>query len=733
MHVKQLRNFLDYKPVFFDAPQHIVDEIVELAKEFIAPKDLPLIQQAYEFAKDAHKSWQRHSGEPYIVHPLKATLFLLALKPDISTIQACILHDVIEDTDIPYEVILQKFWKDVADLCEWLVKVSKVRYQGEERHLETLKKTFLAMGKDLRVIFIKLADRIHNIQTLQYHPKEEKQRRIAEETLQIFVPIAKRLGLYYFQQLLENGAFCILYPKEFADITAYLDKQFSHQQDLIEQWLQKLQDVLRQDNAPYIDVKWRIKSPYRIREKMHYRYKEFDLGKVYDMIAFRVITESVGDCYSVLWVIHHHFTPIIKQIKDYIAVPKSNWYKSLHTAVLWLYDFPIEIQIRTKDMDERAERGIAAHFAYAENKWVVSANENQAIWIRKLQDLVTTYTNNGDKEWFKNELNIEFLDRNIFIYTQKWDVIELPEWSTVLDFAFRIHSDLWLKFQNALVNGSIVQIWHKLKTGDVVIVQAFKNKFSASGNWFEYLHTPSAKAKLTKFLKSKERIQLVAKSLTNLEQKLQEFALPPLHSKDDLITKEYKWEQLDRVLLQLLDKQIGYITFIKRYYKNRIPDEQIKADTKTQVAKPDSLEVVIDWGLRLWYYKCPECRPKVLDRIIARSGKDGIKIHCIDCIAITSVAPEKLLEAHWETQETTRYTCNLKLHCQDKPWVLLDLLWIFTSLTLNIAKIHSESIDTTYQYVYITCDTSHPSKISYLLKELKKKAETIKLMKREII
>lgn len=732
MHVKHLQSFLDYKPVFDDEPQQIVDDIISLAQKYLPKSDIEHIQPTYEFAKSAHETWKRHSGEPYIVHPLQATVFLLAIKPDISTIQACILHDVIEDTEIPYETILKEFWKDVADLCEWLVKVSKVRYQWEERHIETLKKTFLAMWKDLRVIFIKLADRVHNIQTLKYHPKEEKQRRIAEETLQIFVPIAKRLWLYYFQQLLENGAFRILYPKEFADITTYLETQFSHQQDMIEAWLNKLQSVLAADGAPFIAVKWRIKSPYRIWEKMHYRYKKYDLWQVYDMIAFRIITENVWDCYSVLWVIHHHFTPIIKQIKDYIAVPKSNGYKSLHTAILGLYDFPIEIQIRTSDMDEKAEWGIAAHFAYAENKWAVSANENQAIWIRKLQELVTSYTNNDDKEWFKNELNIEFLDRNIFIYTQKWDVIELPEWSTVLDFAFRIHSDLWLKFQSALVNWNIVPIGHILKTWDVVIVQTFKNKISASWNWFEYLHTPSAKSKLTKHLKSKERVQLVQKSLTYLIEKLKEYNLPELHSKDDLITKEYKGEQLDRVLIQLLDKQIGYMTFIKRYYKNRIPDETSK-DVKKVAISADTPEVVIDWGLRLWHFLCPECRPKPYDTIIARSWKDGIKIHRIDCVALSSVAPEKLLEAHWEWNDTARYTCNLKLHCHDKPWVLLDLLGIFTSLTLNIAKIQSENIDSWFQYVYITCDTSHPSKISYLLKELKKKSDTIRVVKREII
>jgi GTP diphosphokinase / guanosine-3',5'-bis(diphosphate) 3'-diphosphatase len=732
MHIQQLQKFLSYTPVFDENPQHLVDEIISETKKYIPDLDKEKIQFAYEFAKAAHSDWKRHSWEPYIVHPLKATIFLLAIKPDVATIQACILHDVIEDTEIPYETILREFGREVADLCEWLVKVSKVRYQWEERHLETLKKTFLAMGKDLRVIFIKLADRVHNIQTLKYHPKEEKQRRIADETLQIYMPIAKRLGLYYFQQLLENGAFSILYPKEFAEISQHLEKQFPHQQDIIERGIEKIKSIIQEAEIPFLDVKWRIKSPYRIREKMHYRYKDFDLSKVHDLIAFRVITEETGDCYIVMGIIHKHFTPLINKIKDYIALPKFNWYRSLHTTVLWLYDFPVEIQMRSREMDERAEWGVAAHFAYAENKWVTSANESQAVWIKKLQDLVTTYTNNDDKEWFKNTLNIEFLDRNIFIYTQKWDVIEMPEGSTVLDFAFRIHSDLWLKFQNALVNWNIVQIWHKLKTWDVVIVQAFKNKISASWNRQEYLHTPSAKAKLTKYLKSMERDQLLQKSRLVLEQKLLEYHLPPLFSKDDLITKEYKGDQFDRVLIQLLDKQVWYLTFIKRFYKNRVDEQWAHLEPKKTIHTVENPEVVIDWWLRLWHFMCPECRPTIQEKIIARSWKDGIKIHRIDCVALASVSPEKLLEAHREWSDISRYTCNLKLHCHDKPWVLLDLLWIFTSLTLNIAKIHSENVDAQYQYVYITCDTSHPSKLSYLIKELKTKSDTIKIIKRDI-
>ncbi len=731
VNITELRQFFDYHPVFDEHPQFLVDEIKAAASAYIHWKDLEEIQRTYQFALEAHGEGKRLSGESYIVHPLLATLYLMPLKPDLPTIQTCILHDVLEDTEVTYDEMVEKFGNEVAELCEGLVKVSNIKYRGEQRQIETLKKTFLAMGKDLRVIFIKLVDRMHNIQTLHYHPKEEKRHRIAEETLQIYVPIAKRLGLYHYQQFLENGAFRNLHPKEFDTIMQYLDKRFVNQENAIEEGIKKIQTLLSVDHVPFFVVTGRLKSPYRIREKMHNKYNSMDFGNINDMIAFRIVTQTVGDCYNILWVIHHHFTPLIKKIKDYIAMPKFNEYRSLHTTVLGLYDFPVEIQIRTKEMDEIADWGVAAHFAYAENKGSTSVNDRQAIWIKKLQDLVVDYTTNEDKEWFKDELNIELLDRNIFVYTQKWDIIELPEWSTVLDFAFRIHTDLWLKFQNGFVNGGIVPLSYKLKTWDIVLISAFKNKRSASGNWFEYLHTPSAKSKLTKFLKNKEKQHLTERSLKTLDEKLKEYKLPPLYSKWDLITKEYKWENFDRVLMQLLDKQIGYNTFIKKFYKDQMPTEEAKPQPTKTVTMPIN-EVVVDGGMRIAYILCPECTPTIDDVIIARSGKDGLKIHAVNCIAITSVAPERLLEAHWMGTDTTTYSCDLILQCLDSPWVLLDVLHIFTTLSFNISKIHSESLAWWMQYVYITLTTNHPSKISYLLKELKKRNRIIKSIKKHI-
>lgn len=300
MHLRELQHFFEYEPIFSEDPQFLVDEIKELAAPYLSPDALDKIQKTYEFTKNAHDQTKRLSGEPYIVHPLRATLFLMTMKPDLPTIQTCIMHDVIEDTDITYDEVKKHFGKEVADLCEGLVKVAKVRYSGEERQLETLKKTFLAMGQDLRVIFVKLVDRIHNIQTLHFHPKEEKRQRIAEETLKIFVPIAKRLGLFHYQQFLENGAFKILYPKECEKIFTHLERMLGAHDTVTTKGVEKIKNLLTQEQIKDVHIIGRIKSPYRIFEKLRIKYGSMDISKVTDLLAFRIIAKSIGDCYNIL-------------------------------------------------------------------------------------------------------------------------------------------------------------------------------------------------------------------------------------------------------------------------------------------------------------------------------------------------------------------------------------------------------------------------------------------------
>lgn len=740
MDIKELEKFIDYKPVYDEDPRFLVDDIVETAKSYLPENQISEIRKAYEFAKKAHEWQKRLSWEPYIIHPVRVTQFLMKIKPDIQSIQASLLHDVIEDTSYTYEDIEKNFWKEVADLCEWLVKVSKVRYKHipdkeeawELRQLETLKKTFLAMWRDLRVIFIKLADRIHNIQTLHYHPKPEKRQRIALETLKVYVPISQRLGFSIFQWYLENWAFKILNEKEFRRIFNYVKKKYWNWERYIDKWIKKLKDILDSNKIFYYNIKWRLKSPYRIYKKLE-KYQTKDISKVLDILAFRIITNNIPNCYTILWLIHSKYTPIIKKIKDYIAVPKINGYKSLHTTILWMFKFPVEIQIRTKEMDEQAEYWVAAHFAYKESWKPVSVEERQAKWIKKLQEIVKSYQIEDNKEDFKNALQVEILEKNIFAYTPKWDIIELPKWSTVLDFAFRIHTDIWLRFKNALVNWKIVPIDYKLKNWDIVEIKVYKNKYTASASWLDVLYTPSAKAKLNRFLKQQERKKLIQLWEKFLDDKLKKLWLPTLFSKNDKISKQLDRKQLEDTLVIIAEWKLWVNKFIKNFYDIITDKKDETQTTYTELKKNEEWthKVIIDIDKSLDYTLCSECKPRFPDKIIARSGKDWIKIHKLSCWAIKNISYNKLLEANWEGEGPNIYYLHLETYILNKPWILMQLLVVFSELNINISSITTNPEEKINHFIRvdIVAEIRIPSKVSYLLKELKNKEKLIKVKK----
>ncbi len=744
MDIRELEQFINYNPILDSNLQFLVDQIKQQASSYLSEKEIEQIQKAYEFAREAHKDQKRLSGEPYIVHPVMATKYLMKIRPDLQSIQACLLHDVIEDTPYDYEDIKKEFGEEVAYLCEWLVKVWKVRYNvksaqeaWELRQLETLKKTFLAMWKDLRVIFVKLADRIHNIQTLHFHPKEEKRKRIALETLKIYVPIAQRLGLSVFQGYLENGAFRILDEKEFYRILNYVKKHFGQGDRYIEKWVKTLKNLLDQHRIKYFSISWRLKSPYRIYKKLE-KYQTRDISKVNDILAFRIITDTIPDCYTILWIIHSKYTPLIKKIKDYIAVPKPNWYRSLHTTVLGLFKFPVEIQIRTQEMDKQANYGVAAHFAYKESGSSVSVSERLSKWIEKLQEIVKSYQIQDNKEDFKDALQVEILDKNIFVYTPKGDIVELPAWSTVLDFAFRIHTDIGLRFKNALVNGKIVPIDYKLRNWDIVEIKTFKNKYTASKSWLEYLYTPSAKAKLNRFLKEKEKDQRLALAKDLLNTYLKKYWLPLLGTLWDKISSSLSSQELNNYLLKLLDKQISYTKFIKTYYPelNLEDKSQLEENITNQLVDlKDKIEwnIIIDYDKKLPYTICPECNPKPGDKIIAKSGKDWIKIHKISCSALKTVSFEKLLEAHWKWEKPACYSFKLCLEIIDKPGMLLKVLDIFSQFNINIQDIRVMDKKWDYTLVNIIVGLCNPSKSAFLIKELKQKDKLVKIKKAKFL
>lgn len=732
MELPQIKEFFDYKPLFENHPQVLVDQIISIASTYLWSDILPKIQYAYEFALQSHEQVLRLSGEPYIVHPLRATIFLMELKPDLETIQTCILHDVIEDTDVTYDEIMQHFGKEVADLCEWLVKVAKVRYTWEDRQLETLKKTFLAMWKDLRVILVKIADRIHNIQTLHYHPKSEKRERIALETLKVFVPIAKKLWLYHFQTYLENGAFKILHPREFEYIVSYLNKQFGN--DLyVAKGIKSLTKILYKWWLEHFEVEWRLKSPYRIFEKIHKKY-QMDLSSVMDVLAFRIIAPSVNYCYTALGIIHKSYTPLINKIKDYIAVPKFNGYQSIHTTIVGMFKFPVEIQIRTKDMDDVAEHWVAAHAAYSDQGISISVSEQQSQWIRKLQELVDSYQSLEDRDDFKDQLNLEVLHKEMFLYTPKWDIIEMPQGSTILDFAFRIHSDVWLKYKHGIVNGSIKPIWYKPKTWDVVEIITYKNTYSASRYWTEFLHTSTARSRLLRHFHQLDRDDTLTKGLELLNNKLKEFWLPMMYSENDRISNHIKSNEIESVLLKIADHQYSRTKLIRTYYPKELAAQEIVVISKITKTQNPVPYVLVGGQYFTHTAICPECHPGIDDVIIAKSDIKGIKIHTLSCKALTTMSFDKIIEAHWSNKiQPTIYVLQLEITIANNHGILPKIFVVLQDLHIEIRNLQVKCWIDNVSTLSLSSPFTNIGKISYLVKTLKQYEPAIKILKKQLL
>ncbi len=737
MDFRYLNSFFNYELCLDEDPQRLVDKIILLASEYLPKDQIPKIQHVYEYTRKAHEWQKRLSGEYYISHPVQTALILMQIKPDIASIQSAFLHDVIEDTSLEYDDIVKEFWEEVADICVWLEKVSKLKYKWEDRHLETIKKTFLAMAKDLRVILVKLADRIHNIQTLSFHPNPVKQEKIALETMKIYVPIAKRLGLYHFQVILENGCFKILHPLEFWKILWYLDDYFKNDQKYVDKWVKKLEKILYKEWITRFKIKWRFKSPFRIYEKMENKYENRDFSKVMDIVAFRIVTKNIEDCYMSLWVIHKYYTPIISKIKDYIAIPKFNGYKSIHTTVLWFFNTPVELQIRTYEMDDIAEFWVAAHFAYSENNKPIAISTKQWEWIKRLQQVVEAYTSSEKKDDFKNKLNMEFLSNETFLYTPKWDVVWVPKWSSVLDFAFTIHTEVWLKFKNAIVNGNIVWINHIPRSWDIIEIKTYKNKYTATKYWVDYLNIPSTKAKLNKYIRSLKRDSLIEEWKYIINQKLGELNLPLLGTKWDRISTWLSESEYYKTMLSVLDKTTTASHVVKQFYEKEYAEllsdkkRETKATISQEIISNISNDIIIDGNKFIKYVFCPECNVKEWDKIIAKTTKEWIKIHRVWCVAMRSVNFEKLLEAHWEWRQKNLYVLILKCKV-NKNLSMSKLLWDIYKSGIDIKQLSFNNENST-TLLDIESEFIYPSKVQEVINILKKYKNSVTIIKRKII
>ena len=471
-----------------------VQEIFDLMEDKATKEEKELINKAFELSKKAHEGQKRMSGEPYFTHPFETAKILIKMRMDVQTIVAGLLHDVLEDTEISEKTIEKEFGSEVLFLIMGVTKLGTLKYRGHQRHVESLRKFFVAIASDIRVVIIKFADRLHNLRTLEFIP-EAKRERIAMESIEVYAPLANRLGMAKLRGEIEDAAFPYVYPKEYAQVEEIIkEKQSIYEKNLNEVKIE-LEKELKKNNIKVVDISYRLKHKYSLWKKLIKR--DMDIEKIYDMVALRVIVENVEECYRVLGIVHSIWRPFPGRIKDYVATPKPNGYRSIHTTIFTGSGGAAEIQIRTRDMHTEAAYGVAAHFIYKENEGKKSNFDKEKFkWIQELKDL--NY-NPDDPTSFLEHLEMDFFNDRIFIFTPKGEVIDLPEDSSPIDFAYAIHSDVGDHISGAKVNGKMVQIFSKLKNRD--IVEIIKKKDAApSSKWLDYVKSSIAKKHIKSYL-----------------------------------------------------------------------------------------------------------------------------------------------------------------------------------------------------------------------------------------
>jgi len=676
-----------------------VADIIKRAQAYMQDQDEAIISveilEAYEFAKDAHKSESRLSGEPYISHPVAATEILLSLTPDIATIQACLLHDVIEDTPFTFDDILESFWEDVANLCYWMEKLEKVRYRWEDRAIGSLRKMFIAMADDLRVIFIKLSDRLHNMQTLIHHPNPEKQQRIALETLNIYVPIAGRLGLYKMKNDLEDECFHILLPEDYNKLVWQLKDLANTRLEFQNSAILEIQKLLWWIDLAH-KVDFRIKSPYSIYNKMQRKSIEHP-SELYDIYGIRIVVPTVADCYRVLGEIHGKWRTLPNRFKDYIALPKPNGYQSLHTTVIWfLKNFtsqPTEIQIRTEEMHKRAEIWVAAHFEYKE-KWSKIATEID--WVNDLKDMVDSIWNND----LLSSLKIDTFRDRIFVFTPKWDLINLPTGSTPIDYAYQVHTDLGDHITIAKVNGVVHPLDKELKNWDVVEVIIDKNR-KPSPFWLWFVQTIKAKNNIKAYLRKWNKDSHRDRGKEIINWYLEKSWLSAL-DKDLTILKvidgrEFSTEER----LPLLEQVGNFSSTPSALIKRILKQNKINYQSERKLQNPDYIEVdetqereqkeiMIGGEDDISYRTCKNCIwDEIPNQIVAHINSRGqFTIHARDCTVLETVNKERLMNAYVKWGESVSLF-RITFLLENKIWILKKISETLYTMGINIDEIHT--------------------------------------------
>jgi guanosine-3',5'-bis(diphosphate) 3'-pyrophosphohydrolase len=704
------------------------EDLVDKVRSYSPDADLELLRRAYVFSAREHKGQVRHSGEPYLVHPLEVANLLADMRLDAVAVAAGLLHDVVEDTLTSIERVAELFGPEVAHVVEGVTKLSSIPFSSKEaQQAENFRRMFLAMVDDIRVILVKLADRLHNMRTLGHVP-EEKRERIARETLDIYAPIANRLGMSKVKNELEELSFKALEPRTYEELRDKVERRRRATQGLIGELIGTMRDTLAEAQVSIVSIDGRIKRLYSIYLKL--RRQRIDLDQVYDLVAVRVVTQSVKDCYAVLGIVHQTWQPVPERIKDFIAMPRPNGYQSLHTSVISDRGLPFEIQIRTEEMHRVAEEGIAAHWKYKEGRVGAQRDEQYFKWLRQLLEWQQDVR---DPHEFINSLKIELYPEEIYCFTPGGELKELPREASIVDFAYAVHTDVGHHCVGGRVNGKMVPLRHALKNGDIVEVLT-QGGHKPSRDWLAFVKTSRARNKIRHFIQLEEKTRSVELGRKLFEKEARRYDVNPKSIPVEAwqrVSSESGMTKVDDLLAA-----VGWGKLTARLLLGKLmptqdlqekpPDAGIFA-TVRKVLRPrsgeDKIRVRGADDLLVFRAKC--CNPIKGEKIVGyiTRGK-GVSVHSASCRNVTNLMydPERRIEVEWDTGDdpSAPYTVRLSIQVEDRKGMLAAISSQVSAINTNIRTMEATT-DQEQGFIEMTVeiqDVKHLDKVIRAVKGL---------------
>lgn len=674
-----------------------LQQILDKVASYDPDANLGLITKAYQYASKAHENQKRISGDPYISHPVEVALILADIEMDAASVCAALLHDVVEDTIVTYQDVVKEFGEEIALLVEGVTKLSRINFKTkQDAQAENLRKMFIAMAKDIRVILIKLADRLHNMRTLDYQ-SESKQKEVATETQEIFAPLAHRLGIFKFKWELEDLAFSYVDNDTYREVATRLKLKRKQREDYVNELIEQIRNGLDQIGIK-AEIKGRPKNIYSIYKKMIKQGKDID--EIYDKIAIRVIVEDIRQCYGVLGIIHTMWKPLPGRFKDYIATPKPNMYQSLHTTLIGQGGEPFEVQIRTWDMHRTSEYGIAAHWRYKEGDSSRERKLDEKLsWLRQIlewqQDI-------KDTDEFMESLKIDLFDDSVFVFTPKGAVIELPKGSCPVDFAYRVHTEVGHQCTGARVNGRIVPLDYTLNNGEIVEIITSKSSPGPSKDWLNFIKTSSAKSRIKAWFKREKRQVNIMRGHELLEKDLKKKHLDPreLLKEDKLmdIARRFGYTTVDDLLAALGDGTLTVNQVINKQKELYFPDASVEDILKTTVSRPAShadketkalrIKGVDDVAIRL--ARC--CNPLPGDQVLGYITRGrGVSVHRQDCPNMHNYMnnePDRIIDVEWADDRGV-YGVELEVRAMDRPRLTTDVMIVIADTKIHINSVYS--------------------------------------------